>query len=231
MSVLYKLHFCLYQLCFVLISTTKATSFRAGVTVSYAKYFTSSLFILVISLTVRAQDVLLQKNLTLKTDQIDAVLSKTEDNIKIFIDNFDVQLDSGAKITSPKVVSGTLLQPVLQVSIKKCVFFFCQNIDLDAEFTLHKVGGACDVNYELVGDLQRSSPLLADLYSHINTIICIKKTVGGATAGLTVTLDRSAAYQSGIVQKQTLSFIQLQANSLVVSFSRVMLQNGVAEVR
>lgn len=184
-----------------------------------------------ISLTAHAQDVLLQKNLTLKTDQIDTVLSKTEENIKIFIDNFDVQLDSGAKMTSPKVVSGTLLQPVLQVSIKKCVFFFCQNIDLDAEFTLHKTTGSCDVNYELVGDLQRSTPLLADLYSHINTIICIKKVSGGATAALTVMLDRSPAYQSGIVQKQTLGFIQLQANSLVTSFSRVMLQNGVAEVR
>ena len=64
-----------------------------------------------------AQDALLQKNMTMQTTQFDAVLSRTENNIKAFVDNFNVKLD-GAKLTAPKVVSGTILQPVLKMSVK-----------------------------------------------------------------------------------------------------------------
>lgn len=177
------------------------------------------------------QDVLLQKTLALKTNQIENVLKKTESNIEVFVENFEVKLDSGSKITQKKQIGGTLLQPVLKVSVKKCVFLFCQDVDLDAEFTLEKTQGSCSFNYRLSADLQRSSALLSDLYTAINTDICIQKTATGADAQLKVTLLHSDNYQSGIVQKQAFGFIKLQADSLLVSFSNVMKLNGVTEVK
>jgi hypothetical protein len=193
----------------------------------------SFLFVLLATTLAKAetQDLLLQKTLALQTNQIETVLSKTEANIQVFVENFEVKLDSGSKITQKKQIGGTLLQPVLKVSVKKCVFIFCQDVDLDAEFTLIKIQGACNFNYRLAADIQRSSPLLSDLYTTINTDICIQKTATGADAQLKVTLVHSDAYESGIVQKQAFGFIKLQADSLLTSFTNVMKLNGVTAVK
>jgi hypothetical protein len=175
-------------------------------------------------------DVLLKKSLTLKTSDLAAVMNTTEENIKLFVDYFDVKLDSNTKIISPKSVIGTQQQPVLKVTLKKCVFFICQTIDLDAEFSLEKTNGSCDFNYQLIVDLQRSSGMLTNLYSHIKTDICIQKTSSGAQAQLTVNLIHAASYSSGIVQKQAYGLISLQGASLLESFKKVMKVNGVLEV-
>ena len=165
------------------------------------------------------------------TEKIENVIAKTENNIKLFVENFDVKLDSGSKITSPKQISGTLLQPVLKISIKKCVFLFCQNIDLDAEFTLIRTQGSCTYNYQLKADIQRSSALLSDLYLAINSDICIQKTADGAQAQMQVSLERAPHYNEGVVQKIAFGFIKLQADGLVESFSRVMKINGAKEIK
>lgn len=190
--------------------------------------FTSVLFATLLQQTW-AQEVLLQKNLTMQTTQFDSVLSKTETNIKAFVDNFNVNLD-GAKLTSPQVVAGTILQPVLKMSVKKCIFIICQTIDFDAEFTLQKGSGACTLNYILVGDLRRSSDGLSKLYTNMNTGICIQKTLQGATASLNVGLIRATTYSGSTVQKEILKFMKNQANGIIQSFSKVMIQNGVTQI-
>ncbi len=173
----------------------------------------------------------LEKKLTLKTSNLSDVLIKTENNIKAFVDNFDIQLDSGTKFTSAKQVGGTILQPVLKVSVKKCVLFICQNIDLDAEFSLVTTPNkTCDYSYQLIADLQRSSLILTELYSNIITDICINSTTTGGNAQISISLQRAATFHSGIVQAETLKFIQLQTDSLVKSFETVMKLNGVNEV-
>lgn len=177
------------------------------------------------------RDLLLQKNLVLTSDQIDNVLAKTESNIRVFVENFDVKLDSSTKITSQKLIAGTLIQPVLKISVRKCVFLFCQNIDLDAEFNLVKTKGTCTFNYQLNADLERSSALLADLYSQISTDICIQKTATGAQASLKVNVLHANSYQTGVVQKLTFGFIKLQADGIVESFTRVMKLNGIKDIR
>ena len=184
------------------------------------------------SFAAKAQDVLLQKNLSVITDQYDQVLLKTEANVKLFVDNFTVKLDSGSKVTSPKVVAGTVLQPILKVSIQKCVFIICNTIDLDSQFTLVKnaANPTCDNSYTLLGDLRRSSQLLTNNYTALNTSICLKKTATGAQAALSVTLTRASSFSSDIVQSETLKFIKLQASSIVDSFSKVLVLNGVKQV-
>lgn len=195
------------------------------------KFTLLAAFILTLNSQAETQDILLKKTLVLKSNQIEIVLEKTENNIKPFVENFDVKLDSGSKITSPKQISGTQLQPVLKISIKKCIFLFCQNIDLDAEFTLIKTQGTCDFNYQLKADIQRSSALLSDLYLAINTDICIQKTADGANAELQLSLEHAPQYDEGVVQKIALGFIKLQADGLLESFSRVMKINGVKEIK
>ena len=195
-----------------------------------------SLFLMLVSSIGFAQtpsaDVLVQKNLTLKATDLATVMKKTESNIKSFVDNFDIKLDSGSKLVSPKQVGGTALEPVLKVSVKKCVLFACQTIDLDAVFTLEKVSGACDYNYKLIANLQRSSTTLTDLYTDFVNEICIKKTAvtGTSNVKITVNLIRAPSYTTGVAQKETFKFIKLQADPLVNSFIRVTKLNGAASV-
>jgi hypothetical protein len=190
--------------------------------------------ILILSFTFSAQaqsfDVILQKSLSFKSKNIDLVLEKTINDIRPFAENFNIRLDSGSKITSAKVVTGTQLQPVLKTTVKKCVFVFCQKINLDAEFTLQEVNGNCNLNYQLSTDLQRSSQMLTDLYSFINADICINKTADGADSAIRVTLVRAPNYSTGVVQEQAFSFIQLQGESILQSFITVIKLNGVDEV-
>lgn len=190
------------------------------------------LLVLCTSLFAQAQDALLQKNLNVVSDQYDQVLLKTEANVKIFVDNFNVQLASGSKITSPKTVTGTILNPVLKISVKKCVLFVCNTIDLDSEFSLVKNPPStnCDNSYTLLGDLRRSSQLLTDNYTDLNTAICLKKNATGALATLTVTLVRSKDYNSGVVQSEILKFVKLQSNAVIESFSKVLVLNGAKQV-
>jgi hypothetical protein len=196
------------------------------------KFFGMLLLAFTVATTANAQDVLLQKNLTVTTDQFDLVLQRTEGNIKAFVDNFNIKLASGSKVTSPKVVTGTLLQPVLKVSVKKCVFIICNTIALDAEFTLKKgaATAACDVTYVLAGDLRRSSSLLVNNYSDLNTNICIKKSATGAVAALNVYLVRSPRFSGDTVQSETLKFFKLQSTSVIESFTKVLMLNGAKQI-
>ncbi len=177
-----------------------------------------------------AQDALLQKTLTLQTNQFDQVLLKTENNIRLFVENFNIKLEKGLKLKSAKLIEGTLLQPVLKMTLKKCVFIVCKTIDFDGEFTLRKTNGACAMNYVLTTDLRRSSAGLSDLYTDINTSLCLQKTATGATAVVTVNLARSLNYRESTEQKETIKIMKLQADSIIESFIKVMLINGVTQV-
>lgn len=205
-------------------------NFHRGDTQDMKTLFTTALIAMVSFKGIaNAQEALVQKNLELKTSQFDTVLKKTESNIRVFVENFDLKL-GGAKITSPKEVSGTLLQPVLKVSVKKCVLIVCETIDFDSEFTLQRTSGACDANYTLTGDLRRSSPQLANNYNAMNTDICIRKTATGAISTITVSLYKADTFKSGTLQKEIAKFVKAQADGIIQSFSRVMILNGVQEV-
>ena len=186
--------------------------------------------VLFLTTQIQAQEIVLNKSMNLMTSQFDLVLHKTENNIKLFVDHYQIKLDKGSKITSPQETSGTLLQPVLKVSVKKCVFIVCEKIDVDIEFTLVKTTGTCDLNYILVGDMRRSSVQLAELYSHLNTKMCLTKTPEGATAQLQIEILKAPTFKKGSVQKEILKFFKLQADAIVESFSMVMKINGVTQI-
>ena len=179
-------------------------------------------------------DLLAQKKISMVTSELAQVMVKTESDIKAFADNFTVRLDSGSKLQSDHVVTGSLLEPVLNVSVRKCVFIFCQTIDLDAAFHLKNLNGTeganCDYNYLLIVDLTRSSEMLSDLYSGINTQICMQKTKTGALVQMQIALMHAENYSEGIVQKQAYGLISLQPESIIESFIKVMKLHGVKEI-
>lgn len=195
-----------------------------------------ALIIFVSSIAVaQEQEVLMNRQLTLASTDLALVLQKTESDIKAFAENFTVRLDKKSKIVSEQVVSGSLLEPVLNVSIEKCVFIFCQTIDLDAVFKLYKTDGQvdaqCDYNYLLVVDFQRSSPMLSELYQSMNTKICFMKSPNGASATLQIALVHAESYSSGIVQKNAFDLISLQPEAILQSFITVMKLNGVSAIK
>lgn len=196
-----------------------------------AKLMIGLLLFLAFHAQAQTGEVLLQKTLTLKAADMAQVLDKTEANIKVFAENFDVRLDSKSKIISPRQVSGPVLQPVYKISVKKCVFFFCQTIDLDAEFSLKKVTGSCNYNYLLRVDLQRSSALLSNLYSAVSAGICVQKSATGGTASVQVNLLHASSYETGIVQKQAFELISLQGESILETIKTVLKMNGVTEIK
>ena len=144
-------------------------------------------------------------------------------------------MDKKSKVVSEQIISGSLLEPVLKVSIEKCVFIFCQTIDLDAAFKLYMTdeqpGANCDHNYLLVVDFQRSSSMLSELYSSMNTKICFMNTTQGASATLQIALVHAETYSSGIVQKNAFSLISLQPEAILQSFITVMKLNGVSSIQ
>ena len=181
------------------------------------------------------QEILVQHKLVMQTQDMKLVLKKTEADIKAFAENFTVHLDKNSKVVSPQRVSGSTLEPVLNVSIKKCVFIFCQTIDLDVAFKLTVLDGQpaahCARNYLLVVDFQRSSSMLSDLYQSMNTLICINKTAAGYETSLQIALMHAENYSSGIVQKNAFDLISLQPAAILESFIKVMKLNGVTQIQ
>ena len=55
-------------------------------------------FVICISTIAQAQEILLQQNLNILTEQYDQIILKTENNVKAFVDNFNIKLSSGSKI-------------------------------------------------------------------------------------------------------------------------------------
>lgn len=189
----------------------------------------------VLRLFAEDQEVLAQHKLIMQSQDMSQVLQKTESDIKAFADHFVVRLDKKSKVVSEQIVSGSLLEPVLNVSIEKCVFIFCQTIDLDAAFNLQVLDGQtnakCERNYLLVVDFGRSSSMLADLYKSMNTKICINKTEAGSETHLEISLVHAESYSKGIVQKNAFELISLQPEAILESFVKVMKINGVSEIK
>lgn len=181
------------------------------------------------------QEILAQHKLLMQSQDMNLVLQKTEADIKAFADHFTVKLDKKSKVVSEQVVSGSLLEPVLNVSIEKCVFIFCQTIDLDAAFRLQILDGQpnanCHRNYLLVVDFQRSSSMLAELYQSMDTKICMNKTAAGFETSLEIALVHAESYSSGIVQKNAFDLISLQPAAILESFMTVMKLNGVSNIK
>jgi hypothetical protein len=131
-------------------------------------------------------------------------------DLKALISNFRLALDRSTTITKAPTLGGTIDQPIYKVSVKKCVFFVCQNADLDLEFSLIQAQGTCEMNLLLSGDLARSSESVTDSYRHFQVGVCINKTAEGAAIKLTGYAVRADGFSENAIQSQILSMLKLQ---------------------
>jgi hypothetical protein len=174
-----------------------------------------------------AKEKVIEKVITLESLNLQAAIAEIEDDLTPFVENFKIRLDENAKIVKAKRVSGSAINPIMKASIRKCVVAICKVIDLDAEFRLNVVAGACDLNYLIVADIRRSTDILSDMYSEINTEICINLNAAGGRSRITVSLARGPQYSPGILQRFIYNFVSLQGPSLIESLKQVFEQKGV----
>ncbi len=176
-------------------------------------------------------DTILEKKLSFQTAQPEVVLDKAQAQVRLFVENYEVQLDAATKVVSPKQVGGTDAEPTLKESFQKCIGLLCSKTDLDMGFKLNKVAGPCAFNFVLVGDIRRSSQLLSNLYSEINTSLCVNKTAAGAETFMKIYLVRADKYSEGTIQMAAFKFINNQTAALVNAFKKTVIQLGVVDVK
>lgn len=187
----------------------------------------SALLFLVSVAQANTHDALAKKSLTYQAADPSRVLTLTADNPKALFERYRPKLDSSSKITSPLQIGGTRDNPVIKVSIRKCVTFICQTVDLDAEVALSPISGSCDKNYFLQADLRRSSDTLSDVYDRLDVTICFKNTKSGeGQLQLVAQARRAPSYSGGVVQKQIMDFLQLQIDPIVSALAETLRTNG-----
>lgn len=183
---------------------------------------------------LNGRDVLISAQVEITAQDFQDVLDKTENDVRSFAENFQIILDSKSKIKKQKEVLGSLLEPVMTITVRKCVFIVCQSIDLDAQFRLERLevleNEKCSSKYKLSVDLSRSSAMLSDLYAGIDSEICISQNKAGANALLKTELTHAANYQEGLVQRQAFDLIKLQGQAILSSFISVMKKFGATSV-
>lgn len=172
-------------------------------------------------------DFLAQKNILIQSQNPLRVFELTADNPKAIFQRYKPKLDSGSKITSPLQVGGTQTHPTIKVSIRKCVAFICQTVDLDAEVTIRETSGSCKKNYAMSADLRRSSDTLSDTYDRLDVTICYQQTkTTEAQLQLAAYAHRATKYSGGVVQKEIMDFLQLQVQPITQALAETLRSNG-----
>lgn len=188
--------------------------------------FITLAFLLISSTISFANDDLLDKQvLTIKSDRFGDVFDLTAQNLKNVFSRYKIVLGSGFSIVKPLVVSGTQANPNITATLKKCVAFVCRDVAVDADLTVNKVQGACDENYYLKADLQRSGDMLTNVYDYFYSNICAKKTAEGAEVTIISYAARARTYNGGPIASTIQSFLRLQIDPIMASLQVELNKN------
>jgi hypothetical protein len=171
-------------------------------------------------------DFLAQQQIGFTDKNPDAVLIKLTDDLKSVFERYHVALDAGSKVVSPLKVSGSRSNPIVQVSIEKCVFVVCKTVDLDAEASWREVSGPCKHNYSLRIDLGRSSQDLTDVYDRIDGKICYNSQGTKATLDVAAAAHHSPTYSQGLIQGQIFKLLQLQVGPIIKAINDTIKANA-----
>ena len=156
-------------------------------------------------------DPLAQTSVLVPGPRGDAALDRSLADLKGIFQRFVPGLDSSSEIVKPLVVSGSPNRPLVTVSIRKCVAFLCQTVDLDASAEIRELSGPCARNYLLRVDLSRSSPSLADTYDRLDVIGCYQtRGDGSGTLYLEASAHQAPRYSQGLVQREIVKMLGLQ---------------------
>lgn len=167
------------------------------------------------SVAYAANDRLATGTIAIDSRDSEGVLNRTLDDLRAVFIRFHPSADGGEWVHE-LVVGGSKMNPTLKMSLRKCVAFICETVDLDAEVSLREERGNCDRNFVLEADLQRSSQMLTDYYRRLDTEICFMRTSNGnGELRAVATAIRTSGFKKDIVQKQILSTLKAQANPII----------------
>lgn len=178
------------------------------------------------SIAQAASDSLSQQRLTIKAGDAAQVVESTLDNVKEVFEKYQVALDSSTTIIKPLQIGGTQDHPTMKVTLKKCVTFICQEVELNAEISAEVTRGRCDRNYVLTADLGRSGQILTDLYDSFTVSGCLHKTATGGILDLDAQAQRSNKGGLGVVRDQVLALLKLQINPIVQALNATLREHG-----
>ncbi len=180
----------------------------------------SFLFTLVlgtICVTAQADSTFLaQKTIPVSSTRSSEVIDRTLDDMRMVFQKFEMALDSQTKIVTPKKVTGSAGRPVMTVTVRKCILFICETMDLEAAIDAREVSGKCDRNFMITANLSRSSEKVREVYDRLDTNVCYKAIPDGKGTLLLVGYAHHAStYQEGFIQKELFKMLQLQVAPLV----------------
>jgi len=173
-----------------------------------------------------ASDFLAQATVEMPGNHASDVLHCLVANPKAVFEHYQPALDSSSTIVRPVEVTGTANHPIMQVSIKKCVVFICETVDLDADITIREGAQAgCDRAFQLTADLGRSSDLVRNIYSSLEIAICFKASPDGSGhLNLSASATQAEGYSQGFTQQQMFNMLKLQVEPIVAAVKAVIKQ-------
>jgi len=168
-------------------------------------------------------DFLGKQQIKIDSKNSEVVLGRVLGDIRQVFENYQPAVDSSTTVTSPVQVSGSSTHPFMQVTMKKCVFLFCETVEMKADITAREVSGKCDKNIVLKADISRSSDILSNLYDSLDFTICYSRAQDGTgVLDYAGSAHRAPSYQGGIVQGEVYGLMKLQVAPIGVAIKKAL---------
>ncbi len=147
----------------------------------------------------------------MKVANLETVLLATVEDLKGTFELYEPKLGKGEKIVIPLRVTGSKDRPNLYMRLQKCVSFYCQEADLDADVIAAKVTGSCRHNWIIDLNIAKSSQMIVDHYDRLKIEACFnqKSDTEGALS-LKGFVRRGANYSQGQIQGLVLDVLKAQ---------------------
>lgn len=190
----------------------------------FANFSVSLLCVLSVSQAFAGSDFLAEQTVQIQSTRSGDVLNRTVADPKAVFERYQPALDSSSKIVRPVRVSGPNNKPVMEVSIKKCVGFICQTVDLDAVVTIREGRRAgCDRIFMLQADLARSSQQVRDVYDRLDAKMCYNaSTDGKGTLLLSASAHHGPSYSQGFTQKELFKMLKMQVAPIIKALQETL---------
>ena len=180
-------------------------------------------------------DTLASEHLVFESADGRRVLDNTRLDVRAIFESYEPVVDASSQIVAPKNVTGDPQAPRLELGIRACVFIICKTVMLDSDITIRPTAGKCEKNLLLKAQLQRSSPLLSNIYESLDVTICFNglrngpgRNSGATQYDLTVSASahRAPTYNSGLVASNALRFLKLQIPSMLKALNSTLESKG-----
>lgn len=187
-----------------------------------------ALLLVLVAQTAHADsDSLARTSINIPGPHADLALTKTAADMRAVFQRYVPGLDSGSSIVTPLRVTGTAEHPVITVSIKKCVTFICETVDMEGSISMREIPGQCARNFALQIDLSRSSSRISDMYDRLDTTVCFKPNADGSgVLNLDASLHQARNYSDGFMQGQVFHMMELQVAPMTKALSETLRANA-----